>query len=1060
MRFSDSTFGDLCCIVSRWITYRLIPAVAVFLFSAFAIQANIFAQPEEWRWLRFSTDNGLPSTEINSLCETPAGTAWAGTKAGPAWYNGFFWQHADSTLGLPAAPASALFPLGHDSVVVLTGGLPYIGNSRGFHHLLTPAYSMLLPVLAAVPCGSDSVFFISSDNGRPGKLYLYYRNTVTLVPLPAPLKIAFMAPERENYGLFHTRNNRIWLNTEKGLYRLDRSGWQLMYKHQSFSPISTVVEDSSGNGFFFLALGAHPGFWKFGNDGTQHYTGVGSNFALLSADIAPNGEIIAVYSNGVISYFHKGSWQLVTSDQMETIGATLVYYRPNGDLWLQNRSTLSLYRSSLQRWQYYNYGYDRSRSHINEVLRARDGALWVATGNGLQVHRPGRAVQSFTSINGQKLGGITALAEDRDGGIWIGSGGTFAGAYRWNGSSWRHISKAEGLDAPRIHKIRRDRSGRLWFLTLYAPPATGGNGAFVYENGHFQQWGVPQGLPNGRVYSFAEDKSGSLWFGTLAGISRYRNGEWKHWTFTPEWVDKLFAIAVDSSNKVWFSRFQKGFGYIENDSLHMVPIPSNHSNFNSHNLIVVDLQVDSRNRLWIATQGNGLYCYNNGHFSNINLTMGLGSMNLWPILPAGDRLYIGTIGRGVNILSLSEQDNPPPVVMFSKTAVEGHTAAVSWKPYSYWGQVSPEELQTRYQLDNGSWSEWSFNHTPLFYDLSAGTHTVTVEVKDMFAAVNKQRFTTSFRLPTPFYIDPWFIIPISLLLAITLALAGDVVIRRRHYTAELQSINAQLENRIRERTAALVTTNTHLRSEIKHRLQIEDELRLALSKEKELSELKTRFVGMVSHEFRTPLSAILASADVLDRYYNRLTDDEKIKYYSRIRNSVARITTLMEDVLFIGNANSGKIAIFPMKVDLNAYCCSLLSSMPPEQTERISYSFEGTAEAVLDSKLLRLMLLNILSNAMTYSPASLPVELHVHNAHGEVTFLIIDKGIGIPPEDIDHIFEAFHRGTNIGTVPGSGLGLSIAKECIDLHRGTIAVQSSEHGTEIKVTLPATTGERS
>lgn len=1030
----------------------------VLLLSAHTAFSSAFRNPEEWRWLRFSTENGLPSAELHSLCETPTGTVWIATESGLAWYNGFLWQQFDSSRGIPKVPVSTVFPLGRDSVVALVQGRLYAGTEKGFRALLTG----LQPILAAVVCGSDSIFFITSRNGAPDKLFLYRNGRSRLVPLPAPLHIAFMAPERENYGLFCTRNNRLWLNTKSGLYRLDPSAtetplWQMVHRHSSFSPVSAVVEDSNGNGFFFLPFGSQQGFWSFTSSGSSSYTGVGKGLALMSADIAPNGTISAVYSNGVASSYQSGQWDITTSDQTETIGATLIAYRRNGDMWLHTRSTLSLYRSSLARWQYITNGSDVANNHVNEILYARNGDVWVATANGVWRSKPDKSIESFTSILGQKLDNITALAEDREGHVWIGSGSAFSGAYRWNGSSWRRVAAAEGLRAERIHKIRKDRQGRLWFLSLSAAslPTGGGDGAFVYDKGKFVHWGTQQGLPSGRVYSFVEDKQGRLWFGTLAGLSRYDQGTWKHWPSTTGWVDKLFALAVDSTNRVWFSRFQKGIGYVQNDSLHSVPLSSSFGSFNGHNVIAVDLQVDSRNRVWIATQGSGLYCYNNGYLSNVNLGMGLSSMNIWPLVVADNRLYIGTIGRGVNVLSMNEQSTMPPIVVFSPLAVKDNAAEVRWTPHAFWGHLSSSEIQTRYRLDNGEWSQWSSHHSVVFYEPKFGNHTVTVEVKDMFASVNKQQFAATFSIPVPFYVNPWFLFPLSSLLALTVMLAVSVVVRKRRYTMQLQSLNAELEHRIRERTAALLSTNTHLRSEITHRQQVEEELRRALLKEKELNELKSRFVGMVSHEFRTPLSAILASADVLDRYYERLHSDEKVKYYNRIRDSVARITALMEDVLFIGNADSGKLTLFSTRLDLDDFCQGILAALPPEQTERIHYSFEGTKEAVLDSKLLRLILLNLLSNAFTYSAPTAFVRLRVVNTEQESHFTIADQGIGIPSEDMEHIFDTFHRGTNIGTIPGSGLGLSIVKECVDMHQGTVSIRNTNPGTEVDVLLPVT-----
>jgi signal transduction histidine kinase len=232
-----------------------------------------------------------------------------------------------------------------------------------------------------------------------------------------------------------------------------------------------------------------------------------------------------------------------------------------------------------------------------------------------------------------------------------------------------------------------------------------------------------------------------------------------------------------------------------------------------------------------------------------------------------------------------------------------------------------------------------------------------------------------------------------------------------------------------------------------------------LAKEKELSELKSRFVTGTSHEFRTPLTAIMTSAELLEHYSQRFSEEKKLEILQRIQTSVKYMTHLLDDILIIGKADAGKLAFNPLPVDLVAECRAALEEVHDELTPRhqVSFVVQGTpVTAQLDSALLKHILVNLLSNAIKYSPGGglILLELTFQSRPGLVQIRLTDQGIGILPEDRPHLFEAFHRGKNIGTLPGTGLGLSIVKHSVDLQNGTIEVTGEPgSGTTFTVVLP-------
>lgn len=239
--------------------------------------------------------------------------------------------------------------------------------------------------------------------------------------------------------------------------------------------------------------------------------------------------------------------------------------------------------------------------------------------------------------------------------------------------------------------------------------------------------------------------------------------------------------------------------------------------------------------------------------------------------------------------------------------------------------------------------------------------------------------------------------------------------------------------------------------------RVEIEMRNALAHEKELSELKSRFVSMTSHEFRTPLATILSSTQLLEDYGERLPAGERAELLSFIRQCVGRMTQMLDDVLVIGRSEAGRLEFNPRKVALREFCTQLVNDirMGIGAQHDVVLSLEGsTDELALDEKLMFHVLNNLLSNAIKYSSAGSQVLLDVQMSSQSAKFTITDSGLGIPPKDLAHAFETFHRGSNVGNIVGTGLGLAIVKRAVDLHGGNVDITSQVgKGTRVCVTIP-------
>jgi signal transduction histidine kinase len=234
-------------------------------------------------------------------------------------------------------------------------------------------------------------------------------------------------------------------------------------------------------------------------------------------------------------------------------------------------------------------------------------------------------------------------------------------------------------------------------------------------------------------------------------------------------------------------------------------------------------------------------------------------------------------------------------------------------------------------------------------------------------------------------------------------------------------------------------------------------LREERNKQTELAELKSRLVSTTSHEFRTPLSVILSSAEMLSAYGSQWTTQKIDQHLGRIRGSAFSMTRMLEDVLLLGRAESGRMEYTPAPFLLAAFCVDLVQSsmLAHGVEERIVVTLpQADVTVVADEGLLRHALGNLLSNALKYSPEDRPVELKVAVRSDAVEFEVKDRGIGIPSEDQRHLFSSFHRGSNVGRIRGSGLGLSIVKRAIELQHGSVSLESTVgEGTQVIVRVP-------
>lgn len=260
----------------------------------------------------------------------------------------------------------------------------------------------------------------------------------------------------------------------------------------------------------------------------------------------------------------------------------------------------------------------------------------------------------------------------------------------------------------------------------------------------------------------------------------------------------------------------------------------------------------------------------------------------------------------------------------------------------------------------------------------------------------------------------------------------------------------ELEGLVEERTA-------ELRGTVKALEKAKEEVSLSFEKERDLNQLKSRFVSMASHEFRTPLSSIQLSASLIEKYAQQFENDNITKHVNKIKSSVGNLTTILNDFLSLERLEAGKVEPSLSSFDLVKFAEEITEEMQiiAKQNQNIIYQHTGLSSTIiLDQNLLKNCIINLIANAIKYSGENTFIEFNTEITANSCIVTIKDNGIGIPDIDHKHLFEPFFRANNTGNIPGTGLGLNIVNRYASLMNGTVAFESTiNQGTKFTITFP-------
>ncbi len=844
------------------------------VFVPGVLRAQIEGLYDHWRWVRFGSEAGLPSEKIKGIYESPDGTVWVQTREGLAKFDGFLWHPVD----MPGIPKESA---GIGRVTVDTAGLLMCADENvlevrrrrvrqlGLFHerdTLRGYYAWREPTGTTVVQGDSSLYRLVGDS---------------LVHLPSPYDSSFaqwLPPKPVDNFLLATQND-LWLKAGLDLFRFQGGRWVRRFEsEEGFLRLHHLVDDGSGNGLAVLEPTAgRVDLYEWTRGGILRKLQGESGDLILSIAPIRTGEFLLLYASGEVRLRSEGTWTWLPPLPPPVERPTLLRFRENGDLWVGSDRGLFLCRLSSTRWSAWQGPPASLENIVNEIFRATDGSFWIGTRDGVRHRFNDGRVEATTHIDGIQLGRVTAINEDEQGQIWIGSGASFRGSFRWDGKRWTHIGTEQGLDAPRIHKIYRDRKGRLWFLGISKGDLKQGlrtdPGAFVYDRGTFVHWGPAEGLLDGRVYSMLEDRRGGLWFGTWSGISRLRDGVWKYWTLEDGLaLNRVWDLAEDSTGRVLLCHQWRGLGIIEpNDSLHYV-MPDK-------GLVsgqIWDVAVDDRGRIWVGSM-EGLGCYAEGEWTTFDAHSGLPNSMLWPVLPYGGKVYCGTQGSGVAVLSLPELNHVAPTLKILEPEVKDDIVTITWSANAYWADTPPAALITRYRLDGGSWSSWNSLRSAVFSSLKSGQHRFEVQSSPPFGTDTAHAATALFSVPPPLLLRPVVAIPIILLSMLAAGLAVTGYLRKRRYDRVIRENEATFRAQYKGNPIPTFTWKRH-----GHDFLINDFNEAAVKLT--LGEVH----NWVGQSFRDVLSHIPQALEDIDRCWTeKTTIHREVEYRYRLVDRVA-----------------------------------------------------------------------------------------------------------------------------------------------------------------------------
>ena len=752
------------------------------------------------------------------------------------------------------------------------------------------------------------------------------------------------------------------------------------------------------------------------------------------------------------------------------------------------------------------------RRGVTSVLFDREGSLWLGTDAG-GLHRLKPALfTTFSLAEGVGHQNVYATYVDRAGAVWLGSWG--GGASRLDPATGRATVFGAGTLPSSVNSFHEDRAGRLWIgagdgrgLFVCAPPAmrcraegppalrgrtvfalhgdadgrlwVGADGLLLrYDGQGWTSFPASSGGPVATVRAFADTRDGALWMGTNGGgLARHRDGTFTRVTRSDGLPSDLVrSLHEDADGSLWVGTEGRGLARFDPRAWGDRPLAAERrivrigTNDGLFDEVIHQILADDAGRLWMNTNRGifwvaraELHAFADGRAARVHSTAyaerdGIrnreGNGGVQPAGAKGPdgRLWFPT-QDGVVVVDparVRRDRGAPPLVVERVVAgarvlrPERDTMALRSDQrdlqieYTALTFLEPTNVRFRYRLDpyDARWVDVGNRRTAFYTQVPPGRYTFRVEASDADGGWHEPGVRLAVQvLPQPWETDLFRWAAAAVLGAL---LFGSVRLRE----ARLRARAARLERVVDERTATLRQREREL-AERNAQLQVGDRAR-------------TRFFANVSHELRTPLTLTIGPLEDLRA---RAGGDPQVERWLDIAlRNARRLLRLVNQILDVAKLEAGALRLDPRPLDLVPFTRGVVAAFTPVAERkglRLTVDTPDALTGAFDADAVEKVLTNLLSNAIKFTPDGGAVQVALTSDDGAARLVVRDTGPGIPPDQVAHVFERFYQAdeSTTRTQPGTGIGLSLVRELVELHGGTVAVESGSAGTTFSARIP-------
>ncbi|MCF8254153.1 MAG: response regulator [Bacteroidia bacterium] len=462
---------------------------------------------------------------------------------------------------------------------------------------------------------------------------------------------------------------------------------------------------------------------------------------------------------GLINYIDNGSSTLLKLP-FELGNKNTVYLGQNGDLWVGSFGKIFNYNTSQEIWHSIYIGDKKEDNFVNAMFIDKSGDFWTLGFNNItQFKKDGTKIQ-LREIDGSPLLRLTAINQDKDGKIWVGSGAEKNSTYCYDGKNWKRIGEKEGFTNNCVHKIEKGPNGELYFLVFLNNNGNAiGEGFYVFNNGKFTYPPVNNLLPINRFYAAQKAKDGTLWLGGIGALISVKNGNFKLFNEVDSLpIGRIIDLYLDANDSLYIYLNPKGLCKLTGETIESIKATQPLDAKRSYARIGID-----ENKIVWHTGAEGLFAYTNSTFYSISPSSGLKTQTNWPILIKDSLLYLGTAGEGVQVFNLNILKRDLVKLEIEQPIINNQEITIQWNANSY-HKYLPDEYLIAYKIDEEEWSEWINQKTFKIENLDYGKHTLTLKVKGCFPLNNYPIEKISFKIDYPYYFQPFFVFPLLILL--------------------------------------------------------------------------------------------------------------------------------------------------------------------------------------------------------------------------------------------------------------------------------------------------------